>query len=266
MDRPDHAEQVDKAATPDAVIEPPTVEVRAVSSGDAEATDETPRFTVRRPADPWMGIDSLMPVLLFVLLNSFVSLGWAIAAATAWSLFAAIRRRRQGLPIGKLLPIVTAFIIARGIVGIITDSEAVYFGIGIASKFAIGLALVVSVLIGRSLLGWAAPYIFGFDEELQNHPVYKSTMGVLTIIAGCYYFISAGFDIWLFNNSSANGYVVIRAIVNWPFAMTTIAVCSWYAHVRFKKIEGFPGLFTLFEEYLEIQQEALLSRKGRSTT
>ena len=130
---------------------------------------------------------------------------------------------------------------ARGIIGIVTDSEAVYFGIGIASKFAIGLALVGSVVIGRNLLGILAPYVFGFDEELQQHPVYKSTMAVLTIIAGCYYFISAGFDIWLFNNSSANGYVVIRTVVNWPFAMTTIAICSWYAHVPFQAHRGFPG-------------------------
>jgi len=232
----------------------------------SEPVADEPKFSVRRPADPWMGIDSLMPVLLFVGLNSFVGLGWAIAGATAWSLFAAIRRRRQNLPIGKLLPIVTAFIVARGIIGIVTDSEAVYFGIGIASKFAIGLTLVGSVVIGRNLLGIIAPYVFGFDEELQQHPVYKSTMAVLTIIAGCYYFISAGFDIWLFNNSSANGYVVIRTIVNWPFAMTTIAICSWYAHVRFKRIEGFPGLFNLFEHYLEIQQDALLNRNRKSTT
>jgi hypothetical protein len=233
-----------------------------VEADDAAAPE--PRFAVRRPADPWMGIDSFMPVLLFVLLNSFVGLGWAIAGATAWSVFAAIRRRRKNLPIGKLLPIVTAFIVARGIIGIVTDSEAVYFGIGIASKFAIGLALVISALIGRSLMGILAPYVFGFDDELQAHPVYKSTMATLTIIAGCYYFISAGFDIWLFNNSSANGYVVIRTIVNWPFAMTTIAICSWYAHVRFKRIEGFPGVFSLFEQYLEIQQEALLSRNRGS--
>jgi hypothetical protein len=175
--------------------------------------------------------------------------------------FAAVRRRRQNLPIGKLLPIVTAFIVARGLVGIITDSEAVYFGIGIATKFGVGLALVISVLVGRNLLGLAAPYVFGFDDELQSHPVYKSTMAVLTIIAAFYYFISAGFDVWLFNNSSANGYVLIRAVVNWPFAMTTIAICAGYAHHRFKKIEDFPGVFNLFEQYLEVQQDALLNRK-----
>jgi hypothetical protein len=238
----------------------------ADAAADNAAEAEQLRFSVRRPADPWMGIDSLMPVLLFVGLNSFVGLTWAIAGATAWSVFAAIRRRRQNLPIGKLLPIVTLFIVARGIVGIITDSEAVYFGIGIATKFGVGLGLLGSVVIGRNLLGHFAPYVFGFDEELQENPIYKSTMAQLTVIAAFYYFISAGFDIWLFNNSSANGYVVIRAVVNWPFAMATIGLCSWWAHVRFKRIEGFPGLFNLFEQYLEIQQDALLNRKRQSTT
>ena len=96
--------------------------------------------------------DSLMPVIIFIGLNRLAGLPWAITGATLWSLKVAYTRKRRGLTIGKFLPIVTAGIIARGVIGIITDSEAVYFGIGIATKAAIGLALIGSALIGRNLV------------------------------------------------------------------------------------------------------------------
>ena len=59
-------------------------------------------------------LDQLMPVVLFfVLFNVFDSIIWAVLAATAWSVKAAIGRRNRGLSIGWWLPVVTGYLIVR---------------------------------------------------------------------------------------------------------------------------------------------------------
>jgi len=192
-----------------------------------------------------------MPVLLFLVLNKTLGLGWAIGGATAWSVKAAISRRRRGLPIGRLLPIITAYLVARGLVGIITDSEDVYFGIGIGTKYAVGLALIGSVIAGRDVVGWAAPFLFGFDEATQRHPIYRSTTRTITLVAAAFELISATFDVWLLNNSSANQYVLIRFLVSWPLGMVAFLGSLAYAARRFAAIPGFPGVLALLEQQVE---------------
>lgn len=198
---------------------------------------------------PAMGsmIDSVMPVILFIGLNRLAGLTWAIGAATLWSLKVAYSRKRRGLTIGKFLPIITAGIIARGIVGILTDSEAVYFGIGIATKAGIGLVLIGSAVIGRNLLAKYAPLLLGFDEATVNNPIYKQAMDRVAWLAGLAELISAAFDIWLFNNSSVGGYLTIRFFVNWPFTTLVLIIAVNHLSNQLDKIPGFPGMGELIE-------------------
>ena len=71
-----------------------------------------------------------MPIVLFVGLNRLAGLGWAVLGATVWSIKAVVGRRRRGEAVGKFLPILVGYLVVRGIIGILTDSDAVYFGIG----------------------------------------------------------------------------------------------------------------------------------------
>ena len=99
--------------------------------------------------NPW---ESVMPIVLFIIFNRLLGLAQAIVAATVWSVAISIRRYRNGHPIGKFIPIVTAGIVTRGVIGIITDSEAVYFGIGIGTKASVGIGLISTALLFLDLL------------------------------------------------------------------------------------------------------------------
>ena len=207
------------------------------------------------------GLDSLMPALLFLLFNQFWGLPWAIGAATAWSLKVIYTRRRKRLPMGKLFPLVAGFVLLRGIIGIVTDSEAVYFGLGIASKYAIGLGVAASAIINRNVIIMAAPYVFDFPAEVKNHPVYKSALDVVAYLAGCYYLLSASFDIWLYNNNSVEGYIIIRLIVNWPLGLVVFWGCLGYVVFRLRKVPEFPGLYKLLEYRAESLEHTIERRR-----
>ena len=192
--------------------------------------------------------EALVPVLVFIVVNRFVSLLWAIVAATVWSLKVTFQRLRRGHPIGRFLPIVTVGIIARGVVGIITDSEAVYFGIGIGIKASVGLVLIISVFLKRNLLAIYAPLLLGFPERITSEMAYKKAMNHIAIFIAFAQFASSVFDIWLFNNASVDGYLIIRFFVNWPFTTIVILGSFFYLNRRLNVIQGFPGIAKLMEE------------------
>jgi len=216
-----------------------------------------PTLTASSPPSMWASLEGVLPVVAFMVLNSVAGLGWAIGGATVVSLWSAISRRRRGVPIGRFLPIIMVIIIGRGAIGIITDSEAVYFGMGIASKFAIAAALAISVVIGKAVVGYLAPYVLGFDDATQQHNSYRSAMAHITIVGAIYYLISASFDIWLFNNASTNQYVLVRFIVNWGFTTAAVVGSAVYLNRRLQEIPGMPSLMTVVEDRITEQAAAL---------
>ena len=192
-------------------------------------------------------IDSVMPIVAFLVLNRWASLGWAVAGATAWSLKAAVSRRRHGEVVGRFLPLLVAYLVARGVIGIATDSEAVYFGIGIGTKALIGMVLVATAVVGRPFLARVFPLAVPLAAETVAHPVFRRTMGRLPGALGAYQLLTSVWDIWLYNQTSVDGYVAIRALVGWPAGFIVSCLGLWYADRALRAVPGFPGLLDLLD-------------------
>ncbi len=232
--------------------------------GDAEAHAEDAGRTNPAAVLPGMGtnpLDSVMPIILFLGLRRLFGLAWGIVGATLWALKVAYSRRRAGTPIGKFLPIITIGIIARGVVGIVTDSEAVYFGIGIAAKALVGVVLIASVLLGRNLITTYLPLLLPFDRSVTSHPIYQRAMDRVAVAAGIAQLVSAAFDVWLYNNSSVGGYLTIRFFVNWPFTTAVLVGCFTYLGRQLSKIPEFPGLNAVLDERMAQYEAAMKSRR-----
>jgi hypothetical protein len=193
------------------------------------------------------GLDSIISVAAFMVANRLGGFGWAIAASTAWSLVASVRRHRRGQGVGKLIPVTAAVLLIRGIIGIVTDSKAIYFGSGIAIQAAIGVALIISVIIGKSVLGQLVPRVLPFPAHVATHPIFLSTMAHLTLVAGTYEIAKSGWDVWIYNNSSTNGFVALRFVAGWLTGVVAITGSILYADRRLKRIEGFDGMLPMLE-------------------
>ena len=173
-----------------------------------------PPETPRVKQNPW---ESIMPIVLFIVFNRMLGLAQAIVAATVWSVAISIRRYRNGHPIGKFIPIVTAGIVIRGVIGIITDSEAVYFGIGIGTKASVGIGLISAALLSRGYLTKQVKKFIYSNKFSTDHPAFQLGVNRVACILGVALLVSSGFDIWLYNNASVDGYLIIRFFVNWVY-------------------------------------------------
>ena len=191
---------------------------------------------------------SAAPAIAFLILNSVANLRVAIVGATIAAVTQSVMRRRSGQSIGKFWPIVNAGVILRGSICVIFDSEAVYFGIGIGTKAVIGLALGVSVLVNRPALGELLPYVLRFPKKVVADPIYRRTAGVLTLAAAGYYMLTSVWDIWLFQRSSTNEFVLIRLVVNWVLGIVAFGAAFAYLDTKLKKIDGFDGVLPLLED------------------
>ena len=192
-------------------------------------------------------IDSVAPVAIFLLLNRFAGLGWAVAGATVWGVQASVSRTRRGEAIGKFMPLLIVYLLVRGLIGIITDSEDVYFGIGIATKAAIGLGLIGTVIFRRSFLSQVLPIVLPFKAETIKHKVFSRVMAQMTVVLGLYQILTSIWDIWLYRQTSVDGYVVIRTLVGFPAGFIASLLGVFYIDRSLRRADGFKGFVDLLE-------------------
>lgn len=203
-----------------------------------------------------------MPAILFFALYNLVpedhglNVTAAVLAATAWSIKAAVGRRRKGLNIGWWLPGLTIYLllrasvtvaVERGIVDFGISSEAVYFGIGFATKFLVGVVLGITVLTGRPFLAWALPRALRLPDDLVSDPRYVRTMANATWLIVGYEIVSAGWDVWLFNNSAFNLFYVTRTGLNFVTSTICIAAGMFYIDRSLSAVDSYPGIVGLLE-------------------
>lgn len=199
-------------------------------------------------------LDQLMPVVLFLVFYNLVNTELAVVASTGWSVKAAYSRYRKGLSIGVWLPGITVYLMIRAAVSIAVErelidfgvsSEAVYFGIGIASKVLIGLLAVGSILVGRPFMVWAIDKMISMPDSLRSHPVFISTLRNITWVVVFYELVSSIWDIWLFNNSGINLFVIGRQAVSLVVTFVLIFGAFLYLDKKLSKLPDWPGIANL---------------------
>ena len=210
-------------------------------------------------------LDQLMPVVLFLVFYNLEfaqvaglnNIEVAVIAATAWSIKAAYSRVRRGLPIGKWLPAITGYLVARAGVSIAVERdlvdfgvspEAVYFGIGIGTKMLVGLAAAATILVGKPFVLWVVRRFVPLPEAVLGHRSFVATLRNVTWVIAFYEVGSSIWDIWLYNNAGVSQFVIIRFLGNYAASFVLIFGTLIYADRRFAGIDGCPSLVELVSQ------------------
>jgi len=201
-------------------------------------------------------LDQIMPVVLFFVLFNTAGIIPAVLASTAWSLKAAWSRHQRGLGIGWWIPTVAVYLLVRAAITIAAErelidfgisSEAVFFGIGFVTKFLIGIAVAITILVGKPVLAWAIPKVVDIPQAVINDPRYAKVMANATWLIVVYEVGSAIWDIWLFNNSGFNVFFLARGGVNFVISFGLIIIGLLYIDKGLEPIEEYPGITELLE-------------------
>ena len=72
-------------------------------------------------------------------------------------------------------------------------------------------------------------------------------MARLTVLLGAYQLATSTWDVWLFNQTSTDGYVLIRFVVGWPAGTAATMAAFLWADRALRVVPDCPGLFELME-------------------
>ena len=244
------------ASTPRGTPEPEDSEVEPVA-GEWVAGADDDAFV----PPWWVGYDTLLAVVAFVVLFRFGGLGPAIGGITVVSVLSGLLRVRAGVGVGKLLPLVTACVVARGVVGIITDNDDIYFGIGIGYKFAIAAALVLSAPLNLNPAVDLVARALGLPASVRSHEAYRSAVDRIIIVFGVLLGLTAGFDIWFLGVTDPDEYVLFRYLLNWPLYVAFTTLSLTFLSRRLGRIPGFPGIMNLLEQQADLRAAARKRRR-----
>lgn len=180
-------------------------------------------------------LDALVPVALFLSINSMAGLGWAMGLASGWAAGLVIARRRAGRAAGPLVWFSLGYVLLRGAAGIITGSDAVYFGPGIANNFVIAAIFAVSVLVRRPIVGAIATIFYPFPDDVRRHPAYRRAFGRLTLAWAAFQLLTGVLQIALLATTTTNTYILVRSLVSWPLGIALFVYSLRYPRTAFAR-------------------------------
>lgn len=207
-----------------------------VQADDGDAWPPPP--TVRSVAERFgqqFATDALAPLVLFVTANAMAGLATAIVVTTLWSGATALHRKRTGRAAGPLVWIGLGFLVLRAAAGLLTGSDAVYFGPGVATNLLMAVAFVVSVAIRRPIVGAIAPIFYPFPDALRQHGAYNTVFSRLTLAWAALQLGNSILQVALLATVSTNTYLIVHAAITWPATAALFVVSLRYPTIAFAK-------------------------------
>lgn len=189
-----------------------------------------------RPSFGSMAV-SLAPSAVFLAANYWWGLVPGMVAASTVSLAASILRRARGRRIGLLLPISLAYVTLRGVAGVLTESETVFFGFGIATSALVALAVGATAFTRMPVAAHLLPLVVRYRHLTPQHDVYRRVAAQITLLWAAAELAITAWEAWHLSQASAAEFVVARSIVAWPVMFVIIFFLIFYVRFRLDRYE-----------------------------
>src|SRR3954462_1681686 len=154
-------------------------------AGGAQPAEPT-FWSILRTGVPGFLREGFVPLAAFYAGLKLEGLAVAIAAGAAASVLVYLYERRAGRD-GLLARIALAFVALQSITGLASHSTTVYLAQPVLIAAAWGLAVLVSVAVGRPLAGELACAWYPFPEGFRETPEFKRVFGVESVVWGLYF-------------------------------------------------------------------------------
>ncbi len=201
--------------------------------------EERAAALVSSQANPNPGViaASLLPTIVFLAADRWFGLVPAMLIATAASIVLIVARRSRGRTVGLLLPLSLGYVLVRGVAAVLTQSENVFFGFGIALSALAAIVVGASAFTRRPFALLVLPLFVPFRRVTQDSPVYQSLAAQVTFLWAVAELGIAAWEAWHLSNSTGSEYVVGRAVVAWPIMAGVIFFLLFYVRFRLEAEE-----------------------------
>ena len=208
----------------------------AAPSRLAELPDPTWRLLLGRGL-PQFAVEAIGPVLAFYAAWRLWGLAAGILAATVVSLALAAVLLRRGGEVG-VVALGAVFVVIQALVGLVSHSATVYLAQPVAFSTLLGIAYLVSVVVGRPLIGVFASAWYPFPDWFKATDAYRREFGLQTLVWAAYCFVRAALRLVVLLHSGVDSFVVISLLTGMPPYVALVAWGIWHARRSFSRLDG----------------------------
>lgn len=199
--------------------------------------DRIPELMESQRRGPSGIVASLGPSIAFLAANHWFGLLAGMVAATVLSIALIVYRRGRRMAIGWLLPISLAYVVVRGIAGVLTGSENVFFGFGVATSAAVALAVGATAFTRHPVAGYLLPLVVRYRHLSIDHPVYRRVAAQITVAWAIAELCLTAWEAWHLSNVSGSEFLIDRTLVGWPVMAVVIFFLIFYVRFRLDPYE-----------------------------
>ncbi|HZN13150.1 MAG TPA: VC0807 family protein [Acidimicrobiales bacterium] len=179
---------------------------------------------VTRRSGPRLIEATVIPALLFYGCLVMIGLGAAYVAALLWSYAALARRIVRRLPIPPILVLGVIGITLKTIVAAVSESSFLYFLQPVLATLVLGMVFLISVVVGRPLIGRLAGEFWPIPPDVAIRPPILRLFRNLTLLWAGFNFVSAAVTMAMLVSLPLGTFVAAKQVTGYAMTATTIFV------------------------------------------
>ena len=184
-------------------------------------------------------LTSLLPTGVFVAFDAWLGLVAAMIAASISTVGLLVLRRRRGNGVGILLPLSLGFVVVKAVAGVVSESQVVYFGSGLALTALLAIAVGATAFSKTPVASYLIPLVTPYRHLSADHPVFRRVSAQVTLLWALAELTITSWEAWHLTTSSASEFVVTRSVVAWPVMGVVIFFLIFYVRFRLDRHEFF---------------------------
>jgi hypothetical protein len=182
-------------------------------------------------------IDSLLPPVLFVILNALwtwqVAAGAALALAVAIGLYRLFKRQSLLYALGGVGAVALAVLIAQ----VLGRAEG-FFLPTIVTGAITALLCLVSVVVGRPLVAFTSYIARRWPVSWYWHPKVRPAYSEVTWMWGIFFGLRLLIQINLFQGQAASLLGIVQLLTGWPATIILLIISYLYGTWRLRNLGG----------------------------
>jgi hypothetical protein len=220
----------------EAVATKPSSWMLVAAAHDASAPFDRPRqprlpllLAVARRGLPNLAESTLVPAILFFVVLTTVSAGFAMGAVLVWAYAAILRRVVRGTRIPAILLLATLGLTVRTLVGLISGSTFAYFLQPVATTVALATVFLGSALIGRPVIARLAHDFCPIAPEIADRPAILRLFGGLTVLWAGVHLLTAATTLTMLITMPVAMFVAVKTVACFGISVAAVVITIAWA-------------------------------------
>ena len=181
--------------------------------------------------------DSLIPPIVFLILNAWVGFEIALWGSLGLVLIIAAYRMVKRQPIRYALGGIGGVLLAVLIARLVGGAQG-YFLPGIISGFFTVVLCLISILLKRPLVAWTSFLTRRWPLNWYWHPRVRPAYSEVTLAWGIFFAIRTLVQFQLFQQGAAGTLGVVQLISGWPALILLLVASYLYGLWRLQNLKG----------------------------